>query len=325
MEIRTEQSEIKMDLRQLTYVVAVAEELNFTRAAARCQIVQSGLSYQIARLERELGQPLFLRTSRSVQLAPAGAALLPFARRALDQVAKGRDQVAALSGIVQGTLRLGLIPLNAGKLDLPALLGRYHERFPAVDVIVSDNGSQSMTALLLTGQLDAGFVGLFRDQVPNGLTHRLLAVEPLVAVVGDDHPLAARTSVHLKELAGASGFIDCHGDSGVRAQVDLAFARAGVGRHITFELGSLHDVARMAALGLGAAIVPTSVVDGVDDAGATHVLRLSDADALQPLALVFRDPPPTSPAARAFLELFRDSPPADFVPWSAARPSPPGG
>lgn len=308
-----------MDLRQLEYVVAVAEELNFTRAAARCQIAQSGLSYQVARLERELNQPLFVRTSRAVQLAPAGVALLPYARRALEQVARGKDRVAALAGIVQGTLRLGLIPLNAARIDLPSVLGAYHERFPSVDVIVSDNGSQSMTSLLLNGRLDAGFVGLFADQVPDGLTHRMLSVEPLVAVVGDEHPLAGRSRIELRELAGASGFIDCHGDSGVRTQVDLAFERAGVGRHVAFELASLVDVTRMATLGLGAAVVPASVVERVEGAVPSRVLTLADRDAVQPFALVYRDPAPTSPAARAFLELFADAESVDLVDYPDDR------
>ena len=77
-----------MDLRQLEYIVAVADELNFTRAARRCHIVQSGLSAQIAKLERELGTTVFERTSRAVRLSAAGEALLPHARLALAEVAR---------------------------------------------------------------------------------------------------------------------------------------------------------------------------------------------------------------------------------------------
>lgn len=311
-----------MDLRQLDYFIAVAEELNFTRAAARCHIVQSGLSHQIARLERELGQPLFLRTSRRVQLAPAGATLLPYARRVLDEVERGRAQVAALSGVVQGVLRLGVMPLNAAQVDLPHLLRTYHTRFPAVDVIVSDSGSLTMTSLLASGQLDAGFVGLFESQLPPGLSHRLLALDPLVAVVDEAHPCADRVSVDVRELAGSSTFIDCHHDSGVRTQVDAAFDRAGVTRHVAFELGNLGDVARMAALGLGVAIVPKSLATGLPDLpGHARILGLDDPAAVQPIALVFRDPEPASPAAQAFLELFRDTPPAVLGQTHEALPT----
>lgn len=98
-----------MDARQLEYVVAVAEELNFTRAAARCHVAQSALSHQIARLEREQGVTLFERTSRSVRLAPAGALLLPRARAVLAEIESARAELAELAGVVTGRLRIGMI------------------------------------------------------------------------------------------------------------------------------------------------------------------------------------------------------------------------
>jgi DNA-binding transcriptional LysR family regulator len=297
-----------VDLRQLEFVVAVAEELSFTRAAARCHIVQSGLSHQISRLERELGQPLFERTSRSVRLTPAGAALLPYARRVLRELEEAVAEVSSMSGTVQGTLRLGVIPVSHGGIDLPGLLQAYHRRHPAVDVIVSDTGSLAMAAMLLSGALDAAFLGLFADQLPPGLSHELLEIEPLVAIVDEAHPCALRRTVDLADLGATGGFIECHHDSGLRAQVDAAFERAGLHRHVAFELGNLMDVARMAALGLGVAIVPISVAEALpEDAGRFSVLRLNDARAVQPVALVFRDPPPSSPAALAFIEQLRDS------------------
>src|SRR6476619_2749415 len=98
-----------MDVRQLEYFVAVAEELSFTRAAARCHVVQSALSYQIARLERENAVVLFERTSRSVRLAPGGDLLLVRARRVLAELDLARAELAELAGVVSGRLRLGMI------------------------------------------------------------------------------------------------------------------------------------------------------------------------------------------------------------------------
>src|SRR3954464_15325346 len=97
---RPQRSENKMDLRQLEYVVAVAEERSFTRAAARCHIVQSALSNQIARLEREQGVTLFHRNSRTVALAPAGELLLPHARSLLQGVDVARAELAAFTGLL---------------------------------------------------------------------------------------------------------------------------------------------------------------------------------------------------------------------------------
>ncbi|MEV4068036.1 LysR family transcriptional regulator, partial [Nonomuraea dietziae] len=87
-----------MELQQMRYVVAVAETSNFTRAAERCMVVQSALSHQIARLERELGARLFERTSRRVRLTPEGEAFLPAARQALEAAERARAEVAAAAG-----------------------------------------------------------------------------------------------------------------------------------------------------------------------------------------------------------------------------------
>lgn len=304
-----------MDLRQLEYVVAVAEELNFTRAAARCHIVQSGLSFQIAKLERELGAPLFERTSRSVRLSAAGEALLPHAREVLGEVARARSEIATMAGIVRGTLRLGVIPVNHGSIDLPDVLQTYHRRYPEVDVVVSDTGSLAMVSMIQSGDLDAAFLGLFPHQLPQALSHRVISVERLVAIVEDTNPCARRARVDLAELASMSGFIDCHHDSGLRTQVDLAFDRAKASRRVTFELGNLLDVARMASLGLGSTIVPASVADTLPSAAGSRfvVLEINDTQALQAVTLVSHPPGTGSHAAEVFVDLFRDLPEPDWT------------
>ena len=297
-----------MDLRQLDYVVAVAEELNFTRAAARCHIVQSGLSSQIAKLEREVGAALFERSSRAVRLTAAGEALLPRARSALDAVARARSEIAAMSGTVHGTLRLGVIPVDHGSIDLPAVLQTYHRRYPQVGVVVSDTGSLAMVSMLQAGEMDVAILGLAPDQLPESLATRLLRIEPLVAVVGEGHPAGRRDRIGLAELATTGEFIECHHDSGLRNQVDLAFVRAHTNRRITFELGNLLDVARMASLGLGVAVVPASVAGalGSDPDRRFTVLELEDAHAVQPVTLVSQPAGTCSAAAQAFVDLFAD-------------------
>ncbi|MEW2144905.1 LysR family transcriptional regulator [Micromonospora vinacea] len=99
-----------MEFHQLRYVLAVAEASSFTRAAERCLVVQSALSHQIARLERELGARLFERTSRRVRLTPAGVAFLPAARQCLDASERAAAEVAAAVGEVRGRVTVGLIP-----------------------------------------------------------------------------------------------------------------------------------------------------------------------------------------------------------------------
>jgi DNA-binding transcriptional LysR family regulator len=290
-----------MDLRQLEYFVSVAEESSFTRAAARCHVVQSALSYQIARLEREHGVTLFHRTSRSVQLAPAGELLLPHARDLLQGVAVARAELAAFTGLLTGRLRLGMVgSVGRAAPVVERSLAAFHDQHRGVEIAVEDTGSRHMAEQVRSGNLDLAFVGLFANQSPAGLIHRVLTDEPLVAVVPRDHPLAGRRAVELVDLAAAGPFIDMRPESGLRLQVDAAFDRAGVARSVAFELGTSESVVRFVGLGFGAALAPSSAVGTPAD---VSVLTLSDPAARHPIALVHQAPRPSAPSARAFLKL----------------------
>jgi DNA-binding transcriptional LysR family regulator len=292
-----------MDLRQLEYFVAVAEELSFTRAAARCRVAQSALSHQVARLERMHGVVLFERTSRAVRLAPAGEVLLPRARAVLADVDAARDALAALAGVLTGRLRLGVVG-STGRAapGVEQALAAFHRRHPGVQIVVEDTGSRHMAEQVRGGALDLAFVGLFADQVPDDLLHRVLAVEQLVAVVPRDHPLAARDRVGAAELAGHGPFVEMRAESGLRNQVDAVFARAGASRTVGFALDTSEAVVRYVGLGLGAAVVPASGATGRPDVAA---IPLDDPAARHPVSLVHRRPEPSAPAARAFLALLR--------------------
>ena len=253
-----------MDVRQLEYFVAVADELSFTRAAARCHVVQSALSYQIARLERETGVTLFDRTSRTVRLASGGAVLLPRARRILAELELAGAELTALAGVQTGQLRLGVIGATSQAAPVvERALAEFHRRHPAVEITIADTGSSHMADQIRGGELDIALVGLFADQLPADVTHQLLAVEPLVAIAGDgaiglpiDRPLG------LAELAGLGAFVEMRQESGLRRQVDAAFSRAGVQRTIAFELSTSDAVVRFVSLGFGSALVPRSAAAG---------------------------------------------------------------
>jgi DNA-binding transcriptional LysR family regulator len=143
------------------------------------------------------------------------------------------------------------------------------------------------------------FVGLFADQVPADLAHRVLTDEPLVAVVPRDERPGGPV-VDLGELAAASTFVEMRAESGLRQQVDAAFARAGVARRVAFELATSDAVVRFVGLGFGAAVVPRSAAAGADD---VTLLELADPAARHPISLVHRRPEPAAPSARAFLRL----------------------
>src|SRR3954468_8351344 len=124
-----------MELHQLAYFVAVADEANFTRAAERLHVAQPGVSAQVKRLEAELGQQLLDRSGRQVALTEVGAAVLPHARAALAAAAAVRSTVDELSGLIRGRATLGVVePVAIGTLDHADLLARFHAAHPGVEI-----------------------------------------------------------------------------------------------------------------------------------------------------------------------------------------------
>ncbi|MET8976893.1 LysR family transcriptional regulator [Streptomyces sp. NPDC004539] len=292
-----------MELRHLKYFLAVADTRSFTRAAAASYVAQSALSQQIARLEKDVGARLFSRTSRSVRLTAAGELLEPLARRILAEADNAQAALDALAGLRRGRLRLGLVQTLASALDLAEVLAGFHARHPGIDLRVTNAPSARMAAAVLAGELDVAVVGLGPDQVPDGLGHRSLGSDPLVLVVPAGHPLADRDTVSLADLPDPRQLIQFQRGTGLRRQVEAAFARAGAEAGTHFEVGQIHDMIRLASRGVGVTVVPRSSAERSLSATArgTRVLRIDDAEAVHHISVV-HDPRRLAPAAAAFLD-----------------------
>jgi DNA-binding transcriptional LysR family regulator len=252
-----------MELRHLEYFLAVAEELNFTRAARRLHVVQSGVSASVRALEHELGAALFERTSKHVALTTAGEALLPEARATLAAAQAARDAVGQVAGGLRGTVRVGTMT-SIGILDLPGLFGRFHADHPQVGIRLRApiGGSAGLAQALVDGELDLAFVSL-PGRPPAGLTVRSLATVPLVAVLPAGHPLSASSAVTLADLAGEP-FIDSPVGFGNRLVVDRGFAAAGLERFVVIEVTDIATTAEYVRQGLGVALMPSFAVRADD-------------------------------------------------------------
>lgn len=286
----------RVELRHLEYFVAVAEELSFTRASRRLHVVQSGVSSAIQGLERELGAVLFDRDRHRVTLTEAGRALLPEARATLAAAQAAAEAVAEAAAGLRGSLSIGTM-VSTGSVDLPMLLGRFHEAHPGVLVRLRmmPAGSADLARAVADGGLDLALLSL-PGEAPAGLTVRQLAHEPLWLICAAKHPLADRSVVALDALAGET-FIDAPPGWGTRAIVDRAFAAAGIDRQVAFEVADYRTAAGLVGNGLGVAFVPASIARGLDG-----VARIPVSPALDWRILVAssasRRP---SAAARAFL------------------------
>ncbi len=242
----------------MRYVVAVAETNSFTRAAERCLVVQSALSHQIARLERELGARLFERTSRRVRLTPAGEAFLPAARQCLDAAERAAAEVAAAVGEVRGRLAVGLIA-TVTAADIPGALRDIRRRYPQVRVSLRVGASDDLIEQVKDGSLDVAFLGLPTTARPRGVVVHELARDRLVAVVAPDHPLAAEPAVDLRRLS-TEVFADLPAGTAGRAQSDQAFSAAGLVRDVAFEVTTADYIARLVRPGLAVALLPSAYV-----------------------------------------------------------------
>ncbi len=288
-----------MELQQLRYVLAVAEERNFTRAAARCHVVQSALSHQIKSLERELGVRLFARTSRRVELTDAGAAFVPAARATLAAAERAVAEATAASGEIRGTLTIGAIP-TVTAIDLAALLGDFHRAHPAVRIRLRGGGSDVFMTSIREGQLDVAVLGLPEAAVPKRVATRILARESLVAVLGAGHRFADRRRLRLDELAGEM-FVDFPAGGHGRAQSDLAFAVAGLTRRVAFESMGTELMLDLVEQGLAVALLAPAVVPP-----GRKLVTVPVADGPTRIEyLAWSDFNP-SPAALAFLEILDD-------------------
>ncbi|WP_232662743.1 LysR family transcriptional regulator [Pseudonocardia sp. TRM90224] len=283
-----------MELQQMRYVVAVAETSSFTRAAARCLVVQSALSHQIARLERELGARLFERTSRRVQLTPAGAAFLPAARQCLDAAERAAAEVAAAVGEIRGRLAVGLISTVAA-VDVPRALREFRRRYPHVRVSLRAGASDDLVEAVRQGIVEVAFLGLPTTARLEGVDGRELARDRLVAVVAPDHPLAGESEVSLERLS-AEPFVDLPHKTAGRIQSDLAFEAAGLTRDVAFEVTTAYLTARLVEEGLGVALLPSTFVPQL-----TGVTTIEVTDAPARVEHVIWSRAGRTPAASAFL------------------------
>ncbi|MDH6143044.1 MULTISPECIES: LysR family transcriptional regulator [Kitasatospora] len=284
-----------MELRQLQYFVAVAEERNFTRAAEQVHVAQPGVSAQIRRLERELGQELFDRSGRAVRLTEVGEAVLPYARAALAAVAGARQVVDELTGLLRGRVAIGMV--TSHNVDLPGLLAGFNQDHPAVEITLREGDSADLLDGLHSGSLDLAIVSVGPD-APEGLALQVIDDQPLVAAVSHGHELARHTVLPLTALREVP-LISLPNGTGLRTRLMEGCATAGFAPRIAFEASDPVMLAQLAARGLGAAILPGGYAAALAD--RLHSIAIDPPALRGRLVLAWRAGRPGSPAGRALL------------------------
>lgn len=286
-----------MKLHFLRYFAVLAEELHFGRAAQRLSITQPPLSSAIKALEEELGVQLLSRSSKHVELTPAGAAFLEEARHILERVGRAGSVAKAVARGVRGRLEIG----TTGSLvyrGVPEIVRDFGVAAPAIELVLHEMGTAEQLDALRHGQLHAGFVNA--SAVPPQLQSLALQADEFVLCLPRDHPRAKRRSIDLRDVADERFVMFSREVSPANYDNVIAiFSRAGIHPRTVHAARQWLTIIAMVAHGLGIALVPRSIarsrLDGV------CFVRFGGAPVASPALLVWNSASP-GPALASFLE-----------------------
>jgi LysR family transcriptional regulator, transcription activator of glutamate synthase operon len=291
-----------MELRQLRYLVALADEQHFTRAAAREHIAQPALSQQIRRLEQEVGLALVERTTRRVTVTEAGRALVARARRILAEVDAAAAEMQAFTGVRTGHVMVGAMH-TMGPVDVSLALAVFHQRHPGVELTVREESSEELAEMLRDDVLDLAFLSVTERMESHGLGLRQLVSEELVVVLPGDHPLAGHEQVRMAELADEQ-FISYREGARLRELLVFAGRTAGFEPQVQLESNESERIRRLVARHMGVAILPRS--DAERPGAEVTVARLIEPSLTRDITLACREGRRLAPAASEFLELSKE-------------------
>lgn len=287
-----------MEIRQLRYFIAVAEEMHFNRAAARLHIAQPALSQQIQRLERELKTTLFARTTRSVELTETGKVLLVAARRVITE---SEDALRSIEQAVEGrtgTLRVGFVGSAALNL-IPRIVPPLRQMYPDLELELHELTTEQQLSSLDAGNLD---VGIVRDvESRPGITACELTREPLVVALPEDHPLAGQSTLALTDLSEA-GFVVFPRQQVSRLYdvISALCLQAGFRMRVAQEAVQFPTILGLVAAKTGIAVVPEGM-RALQLSGLSYV-PLADEAATSTISLIVTTERSGTPLISRFIE-----------------------
>ena len=287
-----------MQIGQLRAFLAVAEQRHFTRAARELGMAQPSVSAHVRRLESELGNELFDRRRGDLRLTVAGEALLPFARRILADVDAASAELSQVGGLARGRLSIGATPSLAATL-VPPVLARFHTACPGIELALREAGSLELVAALVEGAVDIALVILpVRHEA---LETQALLREELVVAVARTHPLAKRRTIAMTDLRDVPLVMFRQGYD-LRSATEAACRGAGFAPTIAVEGGEMDGVLRLTTAGLGAAIVPSLIVE---PRGPLRAVRIEKSALTRTIGIAHRRDRRLSHAGQELIETFR--------------------
>jgi DNA-binding transcriptional LysR family regulator len=304
-----------LDSGRLLAFAVVAREQGFSRAARALGKTQSAVSQAVMQLERELGQPLFARDGRVARLTAAGRALFEPASRILEDMARARAAVAALSGLASGRLVIGTSDTLAYYF-LPPFLAAFRRRYPEIELRLDNRPTPATAEGVAERRVDLGVITLplppelrlSGRKAAERLQIERLAPARDVAICPPGHAFARRRRVGVAELARAP-LLALDRTTASRALLEAAFAAAGVRPNVVMEMSSVEVLKRLVELGFGVSVVPELAVERETRSGCLVALRLAGMGPSRRIGLLLPRAGPLSSAALAFRKILSEHAP----------------
>ncbi|WP_428308642.1 LysR family transcriptional regulator [Lacipirellula sp.] len=290
-----------MELHQLRYFVAVADQGSFTKAAAKCDVAQPSLSQQVIKLEKELRHPLFERLGRTIRLTDAGRALYDHAVAVLARVDEIRDRVTAATDPKRGTVTIGAIPTIAPYL-MPSLLKSFGKKFPQATLALHENLTDPTTRACLAGEID---VGIIASPSASDLLHsEPLFTESLLLALPPSHPLVKKRKVSLDELEREPfvlmSELHCLGD-----QIVGFCRQRGYSPVVRCQGVQLLTIQELVAQGHGVSLIP-AMAHEMDRGRRCEYRELADPTPTRTIHAIWHKDRYQSPLVKEFIRALRD-------------------
>lgn len=290
-----------MDLAQLEIFLSIAEEKSFSRAAEKMLRTQPALSIAIKRLEEELGETLFDRSSKSGTLTEAGKILYSYAQKMINLRDEARESISELRGMFRGRLTIGANE-STSLYVLPSLLLEYRKRHPQIKIEVYRNVSEKIPLEVVERNLDFGFLSY--DPMHPSLQSIEVHRDELVLVVPPKHYLAKRKQVTVKEL-GEEQFVAHNVKTPARDRIFDLFKQHRTPLNISIELATLETIKDFVMQEVGIAILPRLAVEHEIESGKLIEVPVKGMKIEKVLRLIYRRESSLSHAAKSFLELVK--------------------
>jgi DNA-binding transcriptional LysR family regulator len=291
----------RLDINQLEVLVAVAQEKSFSRAAGRLHRTQPAISQAIRRLETEIGEPLFDRSSKDGTMTPPGRVLFELAQQMINLRHGAHAAIRELKGVHRGKLSLSANEYTV--MYLMPLLPVFRARHPHIKIDVKRSLASRISSEILARETEIGIVS-FKPNDPS-ITAVPVLTDELALIVPASHPLAGKKIVSVRDL-GAESFVAHNVPSPYRERVVRTFEKYRTPLNISMELPTLEAIKRFVEAGIGVALVPRLTAQVEIARGQVAALAVREMKLERKLYLVYRKGATLSHAARAFLRVARE-------------------